>query len=91
MKPIALLAAALFLASAPSPDSATISQLSAGFLVPGNAQPLLASEAAITNNGLTSTVGILPAEESHDRTAKQVQCIGTHALRSGVDMRLVSY
>jgi len=44
MKSIALLATALFLASAPSPDSDTISQISAGFLAPGNVQPLLAAE-----------------------------------------------
>jgi len=44
MKSIALLATALFLASAPSPDSDTIAQMSAGFLSPGNVQPLLAAE-----------------------------------------------
>ena len=45
MKSTAILATALFLASAPSPDSQTISQISAGFLKSGNAQPLLAAEA----------------------------------------------
>lgn len=44
MKSIALLATALFLASAPSPDSATISEMSAGFLSTGKTQPLLAAE-----------------------------------------------
>jgi len=44
MKSIALLATALFLASAPSPDSATISEISAGFLSAGKIQPLLAAE-----------------------------------------------
>lgn len=44
MKSIALLATALFLASAPSPDSATISEMSAGFLTAGKIQPLLAAE-----------------------------------------------
>ena len=43
MKSIALLATALFLASAPSPDAQTITELSAGFLKPSNAQPLLAT------------------------------------------------
>lgn len=44
MKSIALLTTALFLASAPSPDSATISEVSAGFLSAGKTQPLLAAE-----------------------------------------------
>ena len=44
MKSIALLATALFLASAPSPDSETISELSAGFLSTGNENPLQAAE-----------------------------------------------
>ncbi len=48
MKPIVILWAALFLASAPSPDSNTIKQLSAGFLSPDNAQPLLAAEPGQT-------------------------------------------
>ena len=43
MKSIALLATALFLASAPSPDSQTITELSAGFLKLSNVQPLLAA------------------------------------------------
>ena len=43
MKSIALLATALFLASAPSPDAATISEISSGFLKPSNVQPLLAA------------------------------------------------
>ena len=43
MKSIALLATALFLASAPAPDSQTINELSAGFLKPANVQPLLAA------------------------------------------------
>jgi len=44
MKSIALLTIALFLASAPTPDSDTISELSAGFLLPTNAQALMAAE-----------------------------------------------
>jgi hypothetical protein len=43
MKSIALLATALFLASAPSPDSDIISEISAGFLHVSNVQPLLAA------------------------------------------------
>jgi len=44
MKSIALLTTALFLASAPSPDSATITEMSAGFLSADKVQPLLAAE-----------------------------------------------
>lgn len=44
MKSIALLATALFLATAPAPDSDTISEFSAGFLSSNNAQPLMAAE-----------------------------------------------
>lgn len=44
MKSIVILATALFLASAPSPDSKTISELSAGFLKPSDSQPLLAAD-----------------------------------------------
>lgn len=44
MKSIALLTTALFLASAPSPDPATITEISAGFLSAGKTQPLLAAE-----------------------------------------------
>lgn len=49
MKSIALLATALFLASAPSPDSATISEMSAGFLSSTKVQPLLAAEPSLAS------------------------------------------
>ena len=44
MKSTILLTTALFLASAPSPDSKTISELSAGFLSAGDNQGLMAAE-----------------------------------------------
>ena len=44
MKLTALLAVAIFLVCAPSPDSKTISELSSGFLLPTNVEPLLADE-----------------------------------------------
>ncbi len=44
MKSTILLTTALFLASAPSPDSKTISELSAGFLSTGDNQGLMAAE-----------------------------------------------
>lgn len=45
MKPTALLAVAIFLVCAPSPDSKTISELSHGFLSDTKIQPLLANES----------------------------------------------
>ena len=63
MKSIALLATALFLASAPSPDSETISQLSAGFLSPGSVQPLLAAETGEIINSSTAVTSETPVEE----------------------------
>ena len=66
MKSIALLATALFLASAPSPDSATISEMSAGFLSTGNIQPLLAAEpdqAKLSADARTSIPSNLVAEQ----------------------------
>jgi hypothetical protein len=44
MKSTILLTTALFLASAPSPDSKTISELSAGFLSTGDNHGLMAAE-----------------------------------------------
>ena len=46
MKSTILLTTALFLASAPSPDSKTITELSAGFLLTGNNHGLMAAEFA---------------------------------------------
>jgi len=57
MKSIALLATALFLASAPSPDSDTISQLSAGFLLASNVQPLMAAESGLTLQQVQAAIG----------------------------------
>jgi len=57
MKSIALLATALFLASAPSPDSDTISQLSAGFLLASNVQPLMAAEPGLTLQQVQTAIG----------------------------------
>ena len=44
MKSTILLTTALFLASAPSPDSKTITELSAGFLSTGDNHGLMAAE-----------------------------------------------
>ena len=48
MKSTILLSTALFLASAPSPDSKAISEISAGFLVITENIGLMASEAEIS-------------------------------------------
>jgi len=61
MKSIALLATALFLASAPAPDSDTISELSAGFLSQSNVQPLLAAEFTSPNQQVQAAIST-PAE-----------------------------
>ena len=45
MKSTILLTTALFLASAPAPDSKTISEVSAGFLSPTSEHGLMASES----------------------------------------------
>ena len=49
MKSTILLTTALFLASAPSPDAKTISELSAGFLTVDNDYGLMASEDTLSN------------------------------------------
>lgn len=63
MKPIVILWAALFLASAPSPDSDTIAQLSGGFLSPDHAQPLLAAEPGQPINNKTTFTSETSVEE----------------------------
>ena len=45
MKSTILLTTALFLASAPAPDSKTISEISAGFLAPKGEHGLMAAES----------------------------------------------
>lgn len=43
-KPTILLATALFLISAPEPDSATIAEMTANFIIPASERALLASD-----------------------------------------------
>lgn len=47
MKSTVLLATALFLASAPTPDTNSISEMSGGFLSRGQSEPLRASESPV--------------------------------------------
>jgi len=46
MKSTILLATALFLAAAPSPDSKSVSEMSAGFLIADDSQGLMAADTA---------------------------------------------
>ena len=47
MKPTALLAVAIFLICAPSPDSRTLSEMSGGFLSHLEVEPLLAANTSL--------------------------------------------
>jgi len=62
MKSTILLTTALFLASAPSPDSKTISELSAGFLSVGNEHGLMAAEL---DSNKEAELAFLPAIEDN--------------------------
>lgn len=53
MKSIALLTIALFFASAPSPDSQVISEITAGFLVSNKTPVLMAAELQQPDQKLT--------------------------------------
>ena len=48
MKSTILLATAIFLASAPSPDSQSVSEMSAGFLIADDSKGLMAAEPVKT-------------------------------------------
>ena len=60
MKSTILLSTALFLASAPSPDSKAISEISAGFLVITENIGLMASEAEISTE---TKIDVLRSQE----------------------------
>ena len=62
MKSTILLTTALFLASAPSPDSKTITELSAGFLSTGNDHGLMAAEL---DSNKEAELAFLPAIEEN--------------------------
>jgi hypothetical protein len=55
MKSTILLTTALFLASAPSPDSKAISELSAGFLSPASDQGLMAAGLTQVNQPISGS------------------------------------
>jgi hypothetical protein len=78
MKSTILLTTALFLASAPSPDSKTISELSAGFLSSTNDQGLMAAGPAPNaqpNTDASKQVVIRPTE---NQTIQANQINRTH-------------
>ena len=62
MKSLILLTTALFLVSAPSPDSKSISEISAGFLIETKDVGLMASEADTFTGIQTAEVNRRPAE-----------------------------
>ena len=49
MKSTILLATALFLATAPSPDSKSVSEMSAGFLIADDSRGLMAADSVMSN------------------------------------------
>lgn len=55
MKSTILLTTAIFLLSAPAPDSKTLSDMSAGLLAPKNESGLLASEDVSKNKNIVQT------------------------------------
>ena len=68
MKSTILLTTALFLASAPSPDSKAVSDLSAGFLSTGANHSLMAAEPTLHtpfNNDASSQLSDQSAAEDH--------------------------
>jgi len=68
MKSTILLTTALFLASAPSPDSKTISEFSAGFLSQTDDQGLMAAEPARNAPAVTGTAAQLTAQPAAKET-----------------------
>ena len=73
MKSTILLTTALFLASAPSPDSKTISELSAGFLSTGDNLGLMAAEVTADTLSDANLSAQLAIQNNHKltRPAKQ--------------------
>jgi hypothetical protein len=66
MKSTILLTTAIFLASAPAPDSRTISEISAGFLSPKNDHGLMAAESRPNlkaDPGITTQLATQPTTE----------------------------
>jgi hypothetical protein len=67
MKSIALLTTALFLASAPSPDSQVISEFTAGFMVSDKSPPLMAAEL---DQSMLETIVVVKPEQLAEQQLK---------------------
>jgi hypothetical protein len=66
MKSIILMTTAIFLASAPSPDSKTISEMSAGFLLPSSETALSAAEVAPKAQLDSDAATLLPVKSENE-------------------------
>ncbi len=76
MKSTILLATAIFLASAPSPDSQSVSEMSAGFLVADATVGLMAAEPAKTgkkNHLSTYELAARPAGDEPVNTIEEAE------------------
>ena len=73
MKSIILLTTALFLASAPAPDSKTISELSAGFLSQTDDHGLMAAEPARNARADTDTNAKLTVQPAAKETSPSIK------------------
>ena len=71
MKSTILLATAIFLASAPSPDSKSISEISAGFLSVNDSQGLMAAESEINVETDRDTTRLLAEHSKTTEDDKQ--------------------
>lgn len=76
MKSAILLATALFLASAPSPDSKSVSEMSAGFLAPQETQGLMAAELTSSKPSDTETHQQAVIEKTVDKTTEAATTSG---------------
>jgi hypothetical protein len=68
MKSTVLLTTAIFLISAPSPDSKTITEISAGFLSPSSESGLMAAELAPKMKTNSETVLPLASRLENEKT-----------------------
>ena len=66
MKSIILMTTAIFLASAPTPDSKTISEMSAGFLSISTETALAAAEVAPKARFDSNAATLLPVESENE-------------------------
>lgn len=70
MKSTILLTFGLFLASAPSPDAQSVTEMSAGFLSPGPNHGLMASESALSDRHGLDRSQVLVTEKPCDQAGE---------------------